>query len=205
MSLIVLGFSSFLIALSGALVPGPLFTLTVSESARRGASTGPLIILGHGILEIVIVALVLAGLSPFLSHETTRHVISLVGGCMLILMGILLLRDMPKARLDLPAEKKGKGMNLILTGILGSITNPYWVVWWATIGLGYLVSSLQYGISGVVIFFLGHISADLAWYSLVSYAVSKGKRIMGEKGYRAVLLFCGIFLIFFGGWCIKAA
>ena len=205
MSLLVLGLSSFLIALSGALVPGPLFTLTVSESARRGASTGPLIILGHGILEVLIVALVLAGLSPFLGHETTRHVISLVGGCMLILMGILLLRDIPKARLDQPGEKKGTGMNLIVTGILGSITNPYWVIWWATIGLGYLVSSLQYGITGVIIFFLGHISADLAWYSLVSYAVSKGKKIMGEKGYRAVLLFCGIFLIFFGGWFITAA
>lgn len=205
MSLIVLGLSSFLIALSGALVPGPLFTLTVSESARRGASTGPLIILGHGILEVLIVVLVLSGLSPFLTRDTTRHVVSLAGGGMLIVMGILLIRDIPKTRLDLSSGKQGKGVNLIVTGILGSITNPYWVIWWATIGLGYLVSSLRFGIMGVIIFFLGHISADLAWYSLVSYAVSKGKRIMGEKGYHAVLLFCGVFLIFFGAWFIKAA
>jgi len=205
MSLIVLCVSSFLIALSGALVPGPLFTLTVSESARRGAATGPLIILGHGLLEIMIIVLVLSGLSPFLRHDTTRQLISLVGGCMLVVMGILLLRDAPKARLDPPAEDKEKGMNLIVTGIVGSITNPYWVIWWATIGLGYLVSSLRFGIVGVIVFFLGHISADLAWYSLVSYAVSKGKRIIGEKGYRAILLFCGIFLILFGGWFIQSA
>ena len=205
MSLIVLGVTSFLIALSGALVPGPLFTLTVSESARRGAATGPLIILGHGLLEIMVVVLVLSGLSPFLRHDTTRQLISLIGGCMLVVMGILLLRDVPKARLDTPAEKKGKGMNLIVTGMVGSITNPYWVIWWATIGLGYLVSSLRFGMAGVIVFFLGHISADLAWYSLVSYAVSKGKKIMGEKGYRAVLLFCGIFLILFGGWYVQSA
>ena len=205
MSLIVLCVSSFLIALSGALVPGPLFTLTVSESVRRGAATGPLIILGHGMLEIMVIVLVLSGLSPFLRHDTTRQIISLVGGCMLVVMGILLLRDAPKARLDPPAEKREKGMNLIVTGIVGSITNPYWVIWWATIGLGYLVSSLRFGIAGVVVFFLGHISADLAWYSLVSYAVSKGKRIIGEKGYRAILLFCGIFLILFGGWFIQSA
>jgi threonine/homoserine/homoserine lactone efflux protein len=104
MSLIVLCVSSFLIALSGALVPGPLFTLTVSESVRRGAATGPLIILGHGLLEIMIIVLVLSGLSPFLRHDTTRHLISLVGGCMLVVMGILLLRDAPKARLDPQAE-----------------------------------------------------------------------------------------------------
>ncbi len=205
MSLIVLGVTSFLIALSGALVPGPLFTLTVSESVRRGAATGPLIILGHSLLEIMIVVLVLSGLSPFLRHDTTRQLISLIGGCMLVVMGILLLRDVPKARLDAPAEKKGKGMNLIVTGMVGSITNPYWVIWWATIGLGYLVSSLRFGMAGVVVFFLGHISADLAWYSLVSYAVSKGKTIMGEKGYRAILLFCGIFLILFGGWYVQSA
>ncbi len=205
MSLIVLGVTSFLIALSGALVPGPLFTLTVSESVRRGAATGPLIILGHSLLEIMIVVLVLSGLSPFLRHDTTRQLISIIGGCMLVVMGILLLRDVPKARLDAPAEKKGKGMNLIVTGMVGSITNPYWVIWWATIGLGYLVSSLRFGMAGVVVFFLGHISADLAWYSLVSYAVSKGKTIMGEKGYRAILLFCGIFLILFGGWYVQSA
>jgi len=205
MSLIVLGVTSFLIALSGALVPGPLFTLTVSESVRRGAATGPLIILGHSLLEIMVVVLVLSGLSPFLRHDTTRQLISIIGGCMLVVMGILLLRDVPKARLDAPAEKKGKGMNLIVTGMVGSITNPYWVIWWATIGLGYLVSSLRFGMAGVVVFFLGHISADLAWYSLVSYAVSKGKTIMGEKGYRAILLFCGIFLILFGGWYVQSA
>ncbi len=205
MSMIVLGISSFMIALSGALVPGPLFTLTVSESVRRGAATGPLIILGHGLLEILVVVLVLSGLSPFLRHDATRQFISLAGGCMLIIMGVLLLREAPKARLHPAAEGRKKGMNLVVTGIVGSITNPYWVIWWATIGLGYLVSSLRFGIAGVVVFFFGHIAADFAWYSLVSYAVSKGKRIMGERGYRAVLLSCGIFLIVFGGWFIHAA
>jgi threonine/homoserine/homoserine lactone efflux protein len=205
MNLAVIGLSSFLIALSGALVPGPLFTITVSESARRGASAGPLIILGHALLEILIVLLVLAGLSPFLSHDTTRHVVGLIGGFMLVLMGLLLLRDAPKVRLELSAGGKGRGMNLVLTGAVGSITNPYWVIWWATIGMGYLVSSLQSGVIGVVIFFLGHITADLAWYSLVSYAVSRGRKIMGDRGYRAVLFCCGIFLILFGGWFIKAS
>jgi len=205
MNLAVIAVSSFMIALSGALVPGPLFTITVSESARRGASTGPLLILGHAILEILIILLILSGLSPFLKHETTRHVISLAGGSMLVLMGIMILKDLRRIRLDLSAEGGGKGFNLILTGIVGSLANPYWVIWWATIGLGYLVSSMKYGIAGVVVFFLGHISADLLWYSAISYAVARGTKIMGEKAYKTVLAICAVFLIFFGAWFIKAA
>jgi threonine/homoserine/homoserine lactone efflux protein len=205
MNLAVIACSSFVIALSGALVPGPLFTITVSESAKRGASTGPLIILGHGLLELAIIVLLLSGLSPFLGHEVTRHVISLAGGCMLILMGLMILKDVRKTRLEVSATGEDKGMNLVLTGILASLSNPYWVIWWATIGLGYLASAVNYGIAGIAVFFFGHISADLAWYSMVSYAVAKGKKIMGEKGYRAVLVFCGIFLIFFGGWFISSS
>ncbi len=205
MNLAVIAVSSFMIALSGALVPGPLLAITVSESARRGASTGPLLILGHAILEILIIILILAGLSPFLKHETTRYVISLMGGGMLVLMGIMILKDLRRIMLDLSAEGEGRRMNLVLTGIVGSLVNPYWVIWWVTIGLGYLVSSMKYGIAGVIVFFLGHISADLLWYSAISYVVARGTKIMGEKAYKAVLAICAVFLIFFGAWFIAAA
>ena len=205
MNLAVIAVSSFMIALSGALVPGPLLTITVSESARRGASTGPLLILGHAIVEILIIILILSGLSPFLNHETTRYVISIVGGSMLVFMGIMILKNLRRVRLDFSAEGGRKGMNLVMTGIVGSLANPYWVIWWVTIGLGYLVSSMKYGIAGVAVFFLGHISADLLWYSIISYAVARGRKIMGDITYKSVLAACAIFLIFFGAWFIAAA
>ena len=88
----------------------------------------------------------------------------------------------------------------MLSGIHFSLTNPYWSIWWITIGLGYLMGSLRFGLPGVMAFFAGHIAADLLWYSMISYAVSKGKGLLGDKGYRYLLSACGIFLIFFGGW-----
>jgi threonine/homoserine/homoserine lactone efflux protein len=100
----------------------------------------------------------------------------------------------------LSSGEKQAGMHPVVSGILGSLTNPYWTIWWVTIGLGYLVSALRYGIPGIIAFFSGHISADLLWYSMISYAVSRGQKIMGERGYRYLLSACGIFLIFFGGW-----
>jgi threonine/homoserine/homoserine lactone efflux protein len=199
-NIVLIFFSSFIIALSGALVPGPLFTITVSESLRRGFKTGPLIIFGHGLLEITIVILLFFGITPFLLEERTRQFISVAGGIILMIMGVMLFKDAGKTRLDLSPGERQTGLHPVVSGILGSLSNPYWIIWWVTIGLGYLVSSLRYGIPGVIAFFSGHISADLLWYSMISYAVSRGQKIMGERGYRYLLSACGIFLIFFGGW-----
>lgn len=202
MNILLIAASSFVIALSGALVPGPLFTLTVSESARKGFRAGPLIILGHGLLELTIVFLLVFEIT-ILSGENAKTYTGLVGGLVLIVMGGMLIRDARTAQLNYSSETDERsGINPVIAGIVGSLSNPYWTVWWVTIGLGYLVSSLRFGMWGVVAFFAGHISADLAWYSIVSFAVARGRRIMGEKGYRHLLSACGIFLVLFGGWFI---
>lgn len=200
MSLFLIFSSSFIIALSGALVPGPLFTIAVSESARRGFIAGPMIIFGHGLLEISIIILLLLNAIPFLAGENSRNVISLLGGVILVAMGIMLLRDARRAKLHLASGDTQSGMHPVLSGILGSISNPYWVIWWITIGLGYLVSSQSYGIPGVIAFFAGHISADLLWYSIISFAVSRGQKLISERGYSYLLSSCGIFLVLFGSW-----
>jgi threonine/homoserine/homoserine lactone efflux protein len=204
MNIVLIGFSSFMLALSGALVPGPLFTITVSESLRRGGKAGPLIILGHGILELVFVLLITLGASPFLLTERAHFITGLAGGVILVLMGLMLLKDAGRASLVAGSGAKQTGMHPVVYGVVGSLSNPYWVIWWLTIGLGYLMSTMRYGVVGVLVFFAGHISADLLWYSLISYAVSRGRRIIGDKGYRFMLYVCGVFLVLFGGWFISS-
>lgn len=198
MSLSMIAFSSFVIALSGALVPGPLFTLTIAETLKRGFRAGPLIILGHGLLEMALICLLLFGAAPFLSDGAGRTAIRLLGGIVLILLGLLSLRDARGPVLDLSPSGQTRGMNLVAAGILGSLSNPYWTIWWATIGLGYLLSAQQHGLTGILVFFCGHISADLGWYSLLSFSVSRGRALVGEKGHRFLLEGCGLFLMVFG-------
>jgi len=206
MNLMLIAASSFIIALSGALVPGPLFTMTVSESLRSGFRAGPLIILGHGLLEVCIVLLLLLGVAPVFAGEGARMVIGAAGGAVLIVLGLMTVRDAGRPELELSAAPgKPRGMHPVVSGVVGSITNPYWIIWWATIGLGYLVSSQRFGLSGVIAFFAGHISADLGCYSIISLAVSRGRHIIGRRGYRFLLYCCGIFLMLFGGWFISGA
>ncbi len=205
MNVALIAVSSFIVAFSGAVVPGPLFTITVGESVKRGFIAGPLIILGHGILELILVLLIVMGVTRFIDGEGPKTAIAVTGGVILIIMGGMMIKDAAGARPVVTAGKKREGLHPVLSGIVGSLSNPYWLIWWATVGLGYLVSSVRYGFAGVAAFFIGHVSADLAWYSLLALAVSKGRRMIGDRGYRFMLYGCGFFLIAFGGWFVSWA
>ncbi|HBI14572.1 MAG TPA: lysine transporter LysE [Desulfobulbaceae bacterium] len=199
MTLLVIFFSSFVIALSGALMPGPLLTVTVSESTRRGAVAGPLVILGHGILELVLVLALLSGLAPFLQRDDVFVIIALAGGVILLWMAISMFRGLPSLSLNISAGERKK-QNLVLTGIVFSLANPYWLIWWTSIGLGYIVYSVQFGAAGVFLFFAGHILADFAWYAFISFGVAKGRRYFSDRAYRSLIGGCAFFLLLFAGY-----
>ena len=195
---------SFTLALSGALMPGPLLTVTIAESARRGFMTGPLLMVGHALLELALVVAIIFGLGPLLKMPPVMGGIALLGGAILLWMGVRMVRTAGSLSLDSDQTTLGVSSSPVLTGILTSLSNPYWILWWVTIGLGYLLTAMKLGVLGVGIFFIGHITADFIWYSMVSFGVSRGKRIIKDKAYQVIIRLCGLFLIGFGGWFLMA-
>ena len=199
--LITIFATSFVIALSGALMPGPLLTITLSESARRGFYAGPLIVLGHGILELFLLLLLLLGLAPILKNDQVIGSVGVVGAVVLIWMAVGMIRSLPSLSLE-RVSKDSKSTNPVWAGVLMSLANPYWIIWWATIGLGYILYSFTVGLLGVAAFFAGHILADLAWYAAVSFAVAHGRRFMSDRIYKGVIACCAlallVFAIYFG-------
>ncbi|MGQ9511846.1 LysE family transporter [Thermodesulfitimonas sp.] len=200
-----------MVALTGAMMPGPLLTVTVAESVRQGAKAGLLLVVGHGILEAALVAAIALGIGPFIARQGAVAGISLVGGGFLLWMGATILHDAVRGRvsLDLTAATKrsnsgaGAGVaRLIGLGAGVSLSNPYWSLWWATIGLSYVNVALRWGWAGVVVFFTGHILADLAWYAAVAGVVGGGRRFLGPTLYRAVLAVAALFLIGLAGYFI---
>lgn len=189
--------TSFVIALSGALMPGPLLTITLSESAQRGFIAGPLIVLGHGILELILVLLLFLGLAPVLNKDYVIGSVGMVGAVVLIWMAVGMIRTLPSLTLQ-GVTASNRGTNPVWAGILMSLANPYWTMWWATIGLGYILYSLKLGLLGVIAFFLGHILADLAWYAAVAFTVAHGRRFMSDRIYRGIIACCALALLGFG-------
>jgi threonine/homoserine/homoserine lactone efflux protein len=190
--------TSFIIGLSGALMPGPVLTVTISQSAARGWMVGPLVVLGHGILELSLVVAIVYGLGQVLTHGSVIGTIGITGGIVLLWMGGSMLRGAGKVSLVLEGEKRKASLHPVWAGILFSVSNPYWIVWWATIGLSYIAFSMKYGMMGISFFYTGHILSDFVWYAFVSSLVHFGKRWANDRAYQTLIAICGVLLLGFG-------
>lgn len=189
--------TALLVGFSGALMPGPVFAITVKESPRRGARTGPLIVLGHALVEATLVVLLAFGLSHVFQKRSVVGVVGLLGGLMLLWMGGGMGYDALRRKISLQAsgERGLSRFGPVVTGLLLTVAGPYWLLWWATVGAGYVLFSLKFGLLGLLFFYSGHILSDLLWYSAVALAAASGGRLMNDGVYRGLVLACGAFLI----------
>jgi threonine/homoserine/homoserine lactone efflux protein len=211
----LLGFIStaFVVGLSGAMGPGSLLVVVVTDTVRRGFWAGPSAVVGHAAVEIAMVFLLRVGLGKVLAYEQVLGTVGLLGGAMLFYFGYGTVKTARTATLSLalgdaspqrPTTRGRKGLiSTAIAGMAASISNPYWVIWWATVGAAYVATSATYGPIGPAAFFAGHIAADLAWYSLVSLAIATGSRFMNDRVYRGILFVCGAFLFLFGAYFLK--
>ncbi len=205
MELLAVGVVSFAVGLSGALSPGPLTVLTIREAARRGWWAGPLATAGHGVVELALVIALAAGLSRVVEEGAATAVISLGGGTILLAMGWRLLRT-PTGRLQTELDATGSGgvpgrralLAVAPAAALVSVANPYWVLWWASVGTKLTADSLDHGAVGPGVFFAGHILSDLAWLTLIAFVVGSGRRRMNAAAYRVLLAASALFLLALG-------
>lgn len=198
---------SFLVALTGALSPGPVLSFTIYKSLqKRGYLAGFYIILGHALLEFCLIIVLLLGAYVFLQNLIVLILIGTIGGLFLVVFGLLVIKDAVKNPLKLDFENieeskiKGYKGNSFLGGIVISLTNPFWSFWWAVIGLSLMINL---GISfenpvGLLLFFFGHELGDFAWYIPISIFVYLGGKSLNPKIYKYVLIACGIFMIVLG-------
>ncbi|MPZ97893.1 MAG: lysine transporter LysE [Dehalococcoidia bacterium] len=218
LELLGIGAVAFGVGLSGALSPGPLTVLAIREAPRRGWWAGPLATLGHGVVELALVVALALGLAAYVEEGVGTAVIGLVGGATLVWMGVALARSASGASLDdemaaAGVERRGAAatsvgthprpdLRALLTvaplGALVSVVNPYWMLWWATVGTKLTVDSLDAGWAGPGAVFVGHILSDLVWLTSVAFLVGSGSRWLVGRGYRVVLVVCALFLVGIG-------
>lgn len=192
-----------LISLSGVMAPGPISAMAVSAGARRGFVAGPLISAGHAVTEAVMVVALAVGLGRVFRQPTVAGIIGVVGGVVLLWMGWDLTHSVwqESAAFDAaPSEAEASPVRtgLVSAGVLLSVSNPYWLLWWATVGSATMLRFLEFGLLGVLVFYVSHISLDFGWNTFLSTVSRSGREVIGDRVFRFVLLVCGVALLAFG-------
>ena len=189
--------NSFLVGFSGAVSPGPLLAFNIKETVRIGFIAGPLVVAGHSLLELVTVGALDFGLAQVLDSDPVLAPVGLLRGCFLVWMIWGLLRNPSKDVRYLSGQgtiRSSLSLKPLVGGVLVSLSNPFWALWWLTVGAALITRSLEAGLMGIASFYLGHILSDLAWYGFVSATVASGKRFLSQNVYRGIILVCGSFL-----------
>jgi threonine/homoserine/homoserine lactone efflux protein len=192
--------SAVAISLTGVMLPGPMTAATVAKG-YSSKNAGAWIAVGHGIVEVPLIAAIYFGFGHFLGSPQVVKVIHIVGGLMLFYLGFRMFRTAENT----VGEIGGLPTSSLVTGIVITGTNPAFYVWWATVGIALLTGAAKFGLAGVILFTLVHWPCDLAWSEFLSAGTFKSRRWWTQKTQKIVFTVCALILIGFGAWfCLSA-
>jgi threonine/homoserine/homoserine lactone efflux protein len=192
--------SVMLISLSGVLMPGPLFAVTIQKSAKSKVA-GALIAVGHGLVEFPLMFLIFFLLSQFMIPDWVQVAVSLVGGSLMIFMGVQAFRRRNRhdeARVSLKRDS-------VLSGAWTTAANAGFILWWLTIGTALVLNAQMFGLLGFGVFAGVHWSVDFLWYSVVGMLIFKSQRFWNPRVHLGVTLFCVAVFLLFGCYFVGSA
>ena len=187
--------SVIVISLSGVMMPGPMFAVTVAKS-YRSPWAGTKIAIGHAIIEVPIILLIYFGFSRFFQNNGVQIALSLIGGAVIVWLGIGMFR----ARKEVVRSGKDLKYGAITAGIVMSAINPLFLLWWATVGSMLVMKFVAYGTIGLPVLIITHWACDLIWLSIVSLLIYRTKALWGTRLQEWIFAVCSLLLVGFGVW-----
>jgi threonine/homoserine/homoserine lactone efflux protein len=185
-------------SLSGVMAPGPMFTATLAKSLKSPWA-GVQVSLGHAVIEVPLIILIYFGLAQFFENITVQLVLGVLGGGMIIWMAVGLFRS----RSEVARGGKDTTYSAFVAGIFMSGLNPFFLVWWVTVGALLLMNFLDaVGTWGLPLFIVVHWLCDLAWLSLVSFTVYRTHSFWGQRVQEWVFIVLSLALLYFGVYFI---
>jgi len=195
--------SVVLISMTGVLMPGPLFAVTIEKAAKR-KSAGLLIAVGHGIVEFPLMFLIYYGIEQIVASEilqTVQVTVGIIGGLLMIFMGVQAFRNRNRTIEKYESPKHES----LIAGVWTTAANAGFILWWLTIGTTLIITARSFGFLPFVVFAVVHWLCDFLWYTSISFAIFKSRQFWTARVYQAIVFFCFAVLIGFGVWFFGSA
>ena len=184
-----------IISASGVMAPGPLFAANITHGLKDGAKSGIKMAIGHTIVELPLVILLGIGVFSLELFPEFRTVISILGAITLFVFAAIQIKTIFRNKESTTNLKQGP----LVSGILLSALNPFFIIWWLTIGFKLISDAmLIWAFSGILVLFVLHIWMDFAWLGAISYLVSKSAKILSNKNYKIIMICLSVMLVYFG-------
>ncbi len=191
---------AFVLALGGAVTPGPVLALVVGQTLAQGIRAAPAILAGHAALEIVVVIAIALGAGRILARQGLRAAVSLTGAAVLTWLAVDMLRSLPRLSISAEAANPMPLLALFAGGIGASIANPYFTAWWATIGTGQVATLRIRTLPQYLAFYFGHEMGDVVWYMLVAVLLSTGRGLLSDTAYKALIAVAAVAMLGLAAW-----
>jgi len=191
---------------SGALAPGPLFFVNIAHGTKSGAKGGVAFSIGHSIIEFSLVVLLACGLLAVVEEPTVKSIIGIIGGTFLIVFGVLQIHQFLISKSDVFGEKSISLRNPVLLGLFFTGLNPYFIIWWLTVGLKLISDSITFASwAGVLLMYVAHVWMDYVWLTVTAHLAKRGTSLVGSSGYRIAMTVFGGILVCFGLYFLFSA
>ena len=185
-----------IISASGVMSPGPLFAANITYGLKQGTKAGIKIAIGHSIVELPLVILLGIGIFSLEIFPEFKTIISILGAITLFVFAFIQIKSTLKE--NKKSETKLK-QGPIITGVLLSALNPFFIIWWLTIGLKLISDAMAiWAFVGILIVFVLHVWMDFVWLGSTAFLISKSKKIISNTNYKIIMLALSVILIYFG-------
>jgi threonine/homoserine/homoserine lactone efflux protein len=185
--------SVMLISLSGVMMPGPMFAVTLAKS-YKSPWAGAQMALGHAVVEVPLILLIRFGFSSFFQRTAVQFSLSIIGGAMIVWLGV----SMFMARAKVVREGQNSPYSAFVAGIVMSALNPFFLLWWATVGVTLIMKFDSYGATGLGVMAGVHWACDLLWLSFVSFSIFKTRSFISPRWQEWLFIIISLLLVFFG-------
>lgn len=185
-----------IISASGVMSPGPLFAANITYGLKQGTKAGIKIAIGHSLVELPLVILLGIGILSLEIFPEFKTIISILGAITLFVFAFIQIKSTLKK--NEKSETKLK-QGPIITGVLLSALNPFFIIWWLTIGLKLISDAMAiWAFVGILIVFVLHVWMDFVWLGSTAFLISKSKKIISNTNYKIIMLALSVVLIYFG-------
>ncbi len=184
------------ISASGVMMPGPVTAVVISKGVQSKWA-GLMVGIGHGIIELPLMALIYfaVSVSEFLKSDGVQIGLGLAGGLLLIWLSVGVFKAKP---VDVDVKSEGTHKNAIMAGVATTTASPYFFLWWATVGVTIMTGAKAFGGGWVALTGGIHWLFDATWLLIISSIAFFMRRFLTANIQRGISVVCGLTLVGFG-------